>query len=86
MNTNEIQYSERANPDQSRQAHFVRELSEKVVEEIVENIFDGKIPAEWDGIELRQLLADRFAASVFKQTLTGKRKRDYLNTVLVNDL
>ena len=86
MNTNEIQYSERATPDEIRQVTFVRELTETVTQKIVDDIFAGKVPAEWNGIELRQLLADRFAAAVFKDTLTGKRKREYNNTVLVNNL
>ena len=50
-------------------------------------VFDikaGKTPADWDGHELRQLLADKFAEATSK--LVPHRIRAYKNVVLVNNL
>jgi hypothetical protein len=44
------------------------------------------VPEEWDGIELRQLIADHFQATVFKSTLNKGRKRSYNKEVLVRNL
>jgi len=69
------------------QKAFVRDLGKNVLAELYADVDEGRIPKEWDGIELRQLMADRFDACVFKKGyLEGKRKRDYKNTVLVNNL
>jgi hypothetical protein len=42
------------------------------------------VPDTWDGHEYRQLLADLFAAEVFKHTMRGKRLKDYRNERAVN--
>ena len=55
-----------------------------VRKDLLANVY--KTPQEWDGIELRQWIADRFQGSVFHNILSGKRKRDYKNAVLVNNL
>ena len=70
----------------SDQVNFIKELSNNVTSELLSDVQAGKTPDTWDGVELRKLLADRFARVVFLGTLTGKRKREYNNTVLVNDL
>lgn len=70
----------------SEQITFVEELSKNVTDEILMLIGKGKTPDNWDGIELRQLLADRFSAAVLKGTLKGKRKREYTNTCLIENL
>ena len=73
--------------DKHRQIEFVKGLAGNVVNEIVQKIADGKIPAEWDGIELRWYLADRFADAVMgSDKKGGKRHRSYRNTVNVNNL
>ena len=69
----------------SEQIEFVKKLSENVVNEILNDIQGGRIPANWDGIELRQLLADRFASANFVKMGRG-RKREYNNFCLVNNL
>ena len=71
---------------QQEKANFVGVLAEHVVNEVIDDIRSGKIPEEWDGIELRQLLADRFQRAVLKNTLTGGRKRRYNNACLINSL
>ena len=68
------------------QIEFVQFLSTAVVEQLVKDIERGKIPEAWDGVELRQLMADCFSREVYKLALTGSRKRDYNNHILVNNL
>ncbi len=70
----------------NEQVRFVKELTQSVTNEIVGDILNAKIPECWDGIELRQFLADRYAKAVFKGTLVGQRKRDYKNYVLIHNL
>ena len=66
------------------QIKLVKDLTKSVAEGVVEAIRAGKIPEDWDGIELRQLLADKFE---FERIEMGrKRKKDYRNTVLVDNL
>ena len=69
-------------PDE--QVRFIRELTTAINRELLANIRSGRIPEEWDGIELRQLMADRYARAVF--VLSRSRKAAYNNTVLVNNL
>lgn len=68
----------------AEQETFVRELSASVLESIVAKIEAGSVPADWDGHELRRLLADKFEEQTTK--LAPKRNREYKNAVLVNNL
>ena len=68
----------------TEQRKFVRSLAITIAEKVVSKIESGRIPEEWDGFELRQLLADKFAHESFKMDNT--RKKEYNNTVLVNNL
>ena len=43
-----------------------------------------KMPEEWDGIELREYVADKFTES--KAAPSERRFRDYRNEVLVRNL
>ncbi len=74
------------NVKQIDKTKFVAELGQNVLEDIYVAIRTGKIPEDWDGIELRQYMADCFERTVFKGTLKGSRKRKYNNDVLVNNL
>jgi hypothetical protein len=68
----------------TEQKQFVIELSNNITKKILENINTGKIPEDWDGTELRWLLADKFAdAATYKN---AGRKRKYNNTVINEDL
>lgn len=71
-------------PHQQRQ--FVRELINTVEREIADKIASGAIPEEWDGVELRQYLADKFAGCIIKGIMRRARTRAYRNTVLINNL
>jgi hypothetical protein len=63
-----------------QQKRFIRELIQNVQKDLLAN--SGKIPAEWDGHELRQLVADKFALSSFTLKKDKKRYRAYNNAIL----
>ena len=69
------------------QKKFVRELAQSVVEDVIKSIDEGKIPHGfdgWDGIELRELLADKFDHERVK--MDRKRKKEFKNRVIVNNI
>lgn len=70
--------------DTQDQKRIVHELIISVEVGIQQAIDAGSIPAEWDGHELRQLVAERFDRCTSK--MDRKRKAEYNNTVLVNNL
>jgi hypothetical protein len=72
--------------DANQQKIFVSELCKVIEFHINKNIDDGKIPDEWDGCELRQLIADEAAYMSHYLKDNKKRYREYTNTVLVNNL
>jgi hypothetical protein len=63
---------------------FINGLIENVRKDLVEE--NAKYPLEWDGIELRERIKDVFSQVVIKGSISPKRKRDYNNFVLVNEL
>lgn len=70
---------------------FVDELINNVHSAIVDKIDD--MPEEWDGIELRRYIADKFEESTIILRLGrvrsrghSRRLRDYRNEVLVRNL
>ncbi len=70
---------------------FVRSLVDTIYTDIIEKI--PQMPDEWDGIELRQYVADAFAekagAMSFRRPIRPEMKRrlrEYRNTVLVQNL
>ena len=67
------------------QKRIVTELLTTVGNTIQHDIDTGKIPPEWDGWELRQLTADRFA-NQSRLAEDKKRLSAYRNTVLVKGL
>jgi len=67
------------------QMEFVASLTNSIQMEVCTHIMKGGVPEEWDGHELRQLLADKFAQASFIK-MSRKRKSAYSNAVLVNNL
>jgi len=63
---------------------FVRDLTRSLRDKVLSDIKSGRIPKDWNGIELRQLLADRFKADTFEMSRRYKDK--YNNDVLINCL
>lgn len=71
--------------ENSEKVQFVNALTDTIREKVLEEIKKGTIPENWDGIELRWLLADR-AASVVMSDRKGPRYKAYQNTVIVKNL
>jgi hypothetical protein len=73
-----------------KQKRFVRSLSKEIADTICRSIDQGAIPQDWDGHELRALLASRHgesaAMSVIKQEPRSRRAREFRNTVIVRNL
>lgn len=70
------------------QKRFVRELSLTIATEIIDQIRDGKIPDNWDGHQLRVLLARRHQASASMSTVLKDRrsKREFEQQCLERNL
>ena len=69
---------------------MIQQEKKEFIESLVNAVRDdisGKIdamPENWDGIELRQYIADRFQYCVIVDSLRGSRKKEYKNELLVN--
>jgi hypothetical protein len=64
---------------------FIRDLLANVKRELLSKV--PKMPETWDGIELRQFAADKFNDAAHGGALmTGRRKSDYHNEVIVRNL
>ena len=63
---------------------FIAELIGNVKKELIANV--PKMPEEWDGIELRQYIADKFARCVISGKMSPRRKHDYDNTIMTTTL
>lgn len=72
------------------QKEFITGISDNIVNDIVKQIDEGKIPKEWDGHELRALLSiyHEQSASISNcmSNKNGKRYKEFKNTVLINNL
>ena len=66
------------------QARFIRELTGNVTRDLLATV--PKLPDTWDGHELRQLIADRFALSSFTLKEDRRRWRAYQNTIITENL
>jgi hypothetical protein len=69
------------------QKQFTKNLTGSIADKIIEQIDSGKIPENWDGVELRWLLQDLFSREA--RYYPDKRKsrwKDYDNTVIMHDL
>ena len=67
------------------QKQFTSDLLRLIHAQIMDEIQCGKIPAQWDGIELRQFIVDKATAANYVPMSRG-RKADYNNTKLINNL
>ena len=63
---------------------FINQLVSSIKAKILQDLKDDKIPEDWDGHELRHLLADNFRENAL--TLAPARFRAYQNAVVVNNL
>jgi hypothetical protein len=72
--------------DTKQKKDFINSLITAVQNELIAKV--DKMPADWDGIELRQLIADKFAECVIERTMPKRsaRMKAYRNTVIVENL
>lgn len=61
---------------------FIHDLCSSIKHSILEKV--DRMPEDWNGIELRQLLADRFADAT--APMQRKRMKEYKNTVRILNL
>lgn len=66
-----------------QQHEFITGLVDAVKSEIMSKV--DKMPEAWDGIELRQFLADKFADAAYVK-MPASRRKAYRNTILVDNL
>lgn len=74
-----------------QQKALVTGLASAVAADICKKIDAGAIPENWDGIELRQILAENTATETYfgkerPYKKTGKRYQAYRETVILNNL
>ena len=67
------------------QITFVTNVCEALKQSIIDNIEAGRVPAEWDGHELRKLIALRADQWDYIK-MDRSRIRKFNNTVLINNL
>jgi len=72
--------------DSNEKRRFIKDLCDNIKSTVVDSI--SKMPEEWDGIELRQLIADKARESTYilDRPENRKRRREYRNEVLVRNL
>lgn len=73
---------------QKRNAQIVKQLCNSIRDQVVLQIKSGKHPDNWDGHELRSLLADKFRNEI-TASMSNKRSqrvKDFKNEVLVRNL
>lgn len=68
----------------TEQTTFVAELAQSILEDVYSVIQNEDIPTEWDGLELRLYLAEKFNRSVVRMNRT--RQNDYNNILLTTNL
>ena len=69
---------------QADKIRFIRALMQSIRKEMESKI--GLMPDEWDGIEIRQLLFEKFRDETVPRQMSGKRRSNYRNTVAMSNL
>lgn len=80
--------------NREEQMSFVSDLTSTIRNEVQGLIEQGRVPTEWDGHELRMLLAEKFEASAKMSRChpenrggyNAKARADYDNDVIVHNL
>jgi hypothetical protein len=69
------------------QKRFVQVLCRGIEARVLRDIDEGRIPLQWDGIELREMLARMFAeASYIWKRQPRARRKAFENHLLVTNL
>ena len=76
------------NLTREEQLQFMKNAMDTMMEDFEKNIKNGKIPEDWDGVELRWYIRDKASEFVWSDMRNKKSKRykDYDNIILVNNL
>jgi hypothetical protein len=70
--------------DRKEKEDFIEEILEVTKEKIMAKL--DKIPEDWDGFELRQLIADYTREQIAYVKMDKKRFKEYENTRMVENL
>lgn len=70
--------------NQQEKIQFILDITDNLRDTLLERV--DRIPEEWDGIELRELLMDVAESQFVYIKMPVSRKRAYNNTVLVRNL
>ena len=65
-------------------ARFITELMDSMKSAMLNKV--ERMPDDWDGFELRQYIQDFVTENAIFRPMPSNRKKDYRNTVLVNNL
>ena len=74
--------------NQGEKIAFIQNLPSSIAMELIKKVRDGRIPEDWDGHELRELLAEKFdreRGDILRNKRSARYKA-YRNTVLTNNL
>lgn len=72
--------------ERAKQKELVESLIGAITKEIDADFEAGKIPEDWDGVELRWLISKKFASLVLAGIGSKHRKHNFNNHCLVENL
>jgi len=68
------------------QRRFIKELCLSIEKIALRKIAEGKIPESWNGIELREYVADLADDCRPGKVMDRHRRKEYNNTININNL
>ena len=70
--------------NQDERIEFVRQLVNSVKDDVIADITrNPELVKDWDGLELRWYLKDKFAECVLSGMVSERRKKEYNNKLLL---
>jgi hypothetical protein len=72
--------------DKYTQHALAKQLLDALAAEVLGHIEQGRMPDAWDGIELRQYIADKAAQMLPFRPMDKGRARAYRNEILVRNI
>lgn len=71
---------------EDQKVKFVNDILDSIKETIVEKINSKKVPEHWNGVQLRQYIADIVKEQVLYIPMERKAMKEYENDCLINNL
>ncbi len=68
----------------AKKRQLIREVTKSLKEGLLAEV--DRIPDNWDGREIRHLVADYAKVNIARGLLTGERKKDYENECIIKNL